>query len=372
MAAFMRVRVLNTSVNTTTYFRLQTSLCPVVEPLPRSVTANGNLKTELFGITDSYGFSVESTPTDEMRVITPVRLVGATFSGNTIDPNFWTVSTGSGGSVVLSGSQLIASTGTTANNSVTVQSVRTARYTGGSANLFRSVFRVPDTGSVNNVRRFGAFNTTDGTYFELNGTNLTLATRKTGVNNTIINGSFNGNVGNTVVIDTLAHDWEIYYTEHRVWFVVDGNLLHTYTAASNTWTDSLHLPIRVENTNVSGSVTNTSLNIRGVTLSKLGKELTTPTSKYQAGITSGVTLKYGPGNVHGISVSGVINDSVVTLYDNTAATGSGSILWSSGVQFITNQSNNLPYSINLQGLPFFTGLSLSITTANSNATVIYE
>lgn len=370
MSAFVRVRVANVSIYPTTYFRLQTSLSPIVEPLPRSTTANGNLKTELFGITDNYSFSVENTPTDEMRVVTPVRVVGATFTGNVVDPNFWTVATGSGGSAVVSGSQLVVSTGVVANNSTVVQSVRTARYTGGSANRFRSIFRVPDTGSVNNIRRFGAFNTTDGTYFELSGTNLNLVTRKTGVNSVITNGSFNGNVGNTVVVDTFAHDWEIYYTEHRVWYIVDGNLLHTYTAASNTWTDNLHLPIRIENTNVSGSVTNVSLNVRGATLCKLGKELTTPTSRYQAGITSGVVLKYGPGNVHGISVTGVLNNSEVTLYDNIVA--SGSILWSSGVQFITNQSNNLPYSIDLKGLPFFTGLSLSIATANSNVTVIYE
>jgi len=54
--------------------------------------------------------------------------------------------------------------------------------------------------------------------------------------------------------------------------------------------------------------------------------------------------------MHGIAVSGVINNAVITLYDNT--TNSGTILWASGTQ----GANAVPYSIDFKGLPFFTGL----------------
>ena len=77
-------------------------------------------------------------------------------------------------------------------------------------------------------------------------------------------------------------------------------------------------------------------------------------------------LKIGSGILHSIAVSGVANNSVVTLYDNTAA--SGTVLWSSGAM----AANTVPFSIGLQGVTFFTGLTLEITAANSNATVSYE
>ena len=43
-ASFFRIVARNVGNATTTYFRLQTSLCPIAEPLPKSLTAGGNLR----------------------------------------------------------------------------------------------------------------------------------------------------------------------------------------------------------------------------------------------------------------------------------------------------------------------------------------
>jgi hypothetical protein len=46
ISSYFRVVVLNTGTAATTYFRLKTTLCPVVEALPRSLSADGRLRVE--------------------------------------------------------------------------------------------------------------------------------------------------------------------------------------------------------------------------------------------------------------------------------------------------------------------------------------
>ena len=63
--------------------------------------------------------------------------------------------------------------------------------------------------------------------------------------------------------------------------------------------------------------------------------------------------------------------AVFTIYDNT--TNTGTILYSTGTMAIANQSNNLPFDVvGIKGMPFFTGLTFEITTANCNVTITYE
>lgn len=365
--SYLRVRVTNVSLSATTHFRLQTALCPITESLPRSLTQDGNLKVAIEEFKDRYGFGVENTPTDEMRVITPYRLIGSSFIGSTLDTNFWTASLGTGGTASVGGAQLTITTGeTTPNNSVVVSSNRIARYIGGSALRLRTIFRLPDTGTANNTRRLGAFTATDGVFIELSGTTFSIVTRKNSVDTKVSNGAFNGQLGLGIILDTNAHTWEIYWQNKKIVFVVDGSVIHTVNALTSTWSNTLELPIRIENTNSGGSSTDVSVFVRTITIHRLGSAITQPISKYQAGITAGLVLKYGAGNLHEVVISGITNASVVTLYDNISA--GGTIIWSSGA--MSNQT--VPFSIDMKGLPFYTGLTLVIATQNSNVLVIYE
>ena len=155
VSSFTRVRVQNTSGATTTYFRLQTALCPIVEALPRSLDDHGHLKTAVGHIEDEHGFQVENTPNGEMRTISPVNLVGASFAGSTIDPNYWVVTNTAGGTSLQANGRLDMLTNTTANGQTFVASVRKARYSVGCANRYRSNMRVGDTGTTNNIRKWG-------------------------------------------------------------------------------------------------------------------------------------------------------------------------------------------------------------------------
>lgn len=366
VAAYARVRVTNTGLSTTTYFRLLCALCPMVESLPRALSSRGYLKTKSYGFEDEYGFEVENTPMGEMRVVVPYRLVGTSFSGSVLDTNFWTSSLGTGGTATVANAQCTLATGTTANNATSLQTVRTARYVGGSSNRYRSVIRIPDGGTANNTRKWGAFDGTDGAYFQLAGTTLSVVTIKGGSPTAVASGSFNGDLGAEYSLGANATTYEIYWTNSKVYFVIGGMTLHTISASAATWANTLHLPSRIENTNSGGSTTNISIEIRVATISRLGQAQTQPTSKYQSGTTAGIICKTGAGTLHGAIISGVSNNSVVTIYDGT--TVGGTVIWSSG----SMGANTTPIPIDFKAIPFFTGLFFTITTANSNFFISYE
>lgn len=365
VGAYYRVRVTNIGTSATTYFRLQTIIVPILETLPRTLDENGYLQTAIKSTIDLNGFDLKNTPFGDGISVPIYRLVGAAFSGSTLDTNFWTPSIGVGGTVAPTNGLMIMSTGVTANNATSLQSVRTARFVARQPNKFRAVIQLPDTGTANNTRRGGAFTANDGCFFQLSGTTLSFVTRKAGVDTVINNGSFNGHHGNSFTLDTHAHAYELVITTSEVYFFVDNDLIHT-AKFDTSWSSTLNLPIRFENTNSGGSTTNVTMNIFAATISKMGIPQTQPTSFFQQGITAGVTLKLSAGNLHGLVISNITNNANVTLYDNTSA--AGTVIFSTGAM----AANTTPFSLDLKNLPFFIGLTLVIATANCNCLVMYE
>ena len=365
--AYTRVRVLNTNLTgSTSYFRLNTVLCPIAEVLPRSLDDRGHLITAVRDVQDYNGFIQKNTPTGELRVSEPYRLVGTTFTDDTLDPNFWVTSSGIGGNTIVSGGQLIISTGSTANNSTSLQSHRLGRYVGGATNRFRSSIKIEDNGTINNIRKWGAFDGNNGTYFKLNGSQLSINTLKYGVENSITNGSFNGELGLTYDLDNNFNVYEIYWDANKIWFNINDFLIHTFDADGTTWTSKLSLPIRFENNNISGLNSNINLHSKIATISRLGRDQTQPISKYQSGQISGLTLKYGAGNLHSLVIGNVANLANLTLTDNN--TSGGGIIFSTGAM----GAQTIPFSIDFMNLPFYSGLTLTIGGANCNTTIIYE
>ena len=300
----------------------------------------------------------------ELRTITPFRLVGATFSGSVVDNNYWIASSGSSsGSVVAVSSQVILTTGSITGGSSVIQSVRSARYIGGASNRYRSVLRLPDTGIAGNIRRWGAFTKTDGAFYQLSDSTFSIVTRKNSSDTTVSSGSFNGQYVTTYNLDTNIRGWEIYWTNAKVYFATGENIIHTVSANTDTWSDTMHLPIRTETSGTAG----TNINVRSETIYRLGDAISQPTSFFFASAqTAGTQLKLGPGNLHSIVVNSVANTSVITLADSVNA--------ATPVICAMTASNatTTPYVIDFKGLPFFNGLRLVVATANASLTLVYE
>jgi len=322
-------------------------------------------------LTDEYGFNVENTPMGEIRAISPFRLVGSQFEGTTVDPSFWLATTANSATIVQGNAQIVLTSGTNAAASAQLNSIRRARYVGGSSNGFRALVQLGDTGIANNVRRWGvAFGATmptitDGAFFQLSGTTFSIVTLKGSSATTVNSGSFNGTLGATYVPVTTAVTFEIYWTNSKVFFVVGDEILHTISATAATWADTVSHYVYLSNIN-SGNTTSVTMSCRVATIRRLGEFLTQPHSRYQSGTTAGLVLKFGPGNVHQLVIANVASNSVVTLYDNTAA--SGTILFSTGAMGALTQ----PFGLDFDGMVFSIGLTLAITGAASNATVVYE
>lgn len=309
---------------------------------------------------DGYGFEVEFTPMDEMRVVEPVRLVGSTFNGTTLDANFWSATTSNATAAPANNQLPLVTTSNAGGSSSVVQSVRTARYVGGSGNRFRSIIQMGTATLAGNTRQWGCFNGTDGAYFEITGTTFNVVTRKTNTPTAVPVASWNGA---KKTMDTNVHSYEIYFTNSKVYFVMDGDVVHTVSASTDTWTDTCDFPVRLTNVN-DANIAAVTMNVRVATIYRLGKLETAPTSKYVSGAVANSILKRGGGMVHGVLVGEA--GTLLTFYDSLTTFDSTTTIAS-----IDTSAQNA-FSLAGMGIPFYTGLAVTTTGAGSRVTVIYE
>jgi hypothetical protein len=361
VGAFYRVRVTNTDIDApTTYLRLQTTLVPIMSALPRSLDSEGHLEVGIKSFTDDNEFLEYLSPHGEQVTVPLYRLIGSVFNGNVLDTNFWTISSGTGGTVAVTNGLLTMSTGVTTNNVTSLRTNRIARYVADQPNKFRAVFRLPDTGTVNNTRRWGIYTATDGAFFELLGTTFSLVTRKNSVDTKVVNGSFNGFKGDEVILDTAYHVWEIIITPMKTYWMLDSVLIHTTTTTTTSLMATLDLPIMFENFNTGGSTSNVSMSILSAAILRMGLPLTQPVSYFISGITAGVTIKNGSGNLHGLIIGD--NSGTMTIYDSLSASGT----------IISQLTPSSVASMDFKGISFSIGLTIVTTDPAGRWTILYE
>ena len=374
-----RIRVTNTSSVNQTYLRVNVALCPIVEALPRSLSDDGHLKVRQYGSEDEYGFEAENTPSGEVRAIAPVRLVGASFEAGTIDTTYWNAATLTApGTVTQAGGRVLLATAPSAGNNgaATLYSVRRARYVSGSANVYRHQGKT-DAGLANNNRRWGVAygatmpTITDGYFFQWKGTVFQCVTRKASSDVEVATGSFNGNMGATWQPTAgVMYTFEIYWSTVKTYFTVNGKILHTVTDNVAPIADTYHHFIFMDNRNSGGIGTNVEMYCRSSSIHRLGLLLAQPTSYYHASATTaGVNLKLGPGNLHSLLIGVTADGAVITLSDSISA--ATPVLFSTTLSFKSN-TNFTPVALDLRGLPFASGLRLTVATAAAGVTVIYE
>jgi hypothetical protein len=307
---------------------------------------------------DAYGFLPEFTPMNEIRVITPSRLVGATFLGTAVDSNFWTVGTSASATVSQANCQVTLNTGTAAAGSAALNSVRTGRYTGGQANRFRTQMQLGDAGTVLNVREWGAFNGTDGASFQLNGSALNVVTYKTGTATAVGTANWTVPVAPTL---TDVNSYEIYYTNSKVYFVISGTLVHTVSATTTTWTDTTNFPVRISNINSGTQNANLTLQSRVATIYRLGDLHTAPIYKH-SNTAATTTYKNSQGILNRIIINAPTNN-IITIYDSIGTSANV-------MAVLSNGANATPYVMDYE-VPFYNGLTI-VTAGTPDLTINYE
>lgn len=313
------------------------------------------------------------TPMKELRVAQSIRLCGAAFYGDILDPNFWyDDSDSTTGTATVEEGQMELFTGSGADGYIKVLSKRVGRYISGQANYFRGVVRVPDTGVSNNLRVWGVagsteseYDTDDGAGFGLLGSTFILTTTKEGVQNYIT--TFNGDLGTSYTLDTNVHTYEIWYTNSSVWWFIDDVLLHKYTASTDPWSDTLHFRVMLINHNLSGLSHPIYLYCRVASINRMGHPQGSSPAFYHIpnGVETSKILKYGPGTLHRI----VLNQSgaggaTITVYD---AINDSDITKAVAVIEASGNPGTLTY-----GLDFHEGLYIKSESDCGDITVIYE
>jgi len=321
-------------------------------------------------LVDEYENDIEGTMLNQLKVAQNYRLSGGVYNSDNLDTNFYTPVTANGGTVTVVNSEVILAVTTTANSSAGFYSNSLARYVGGNMNYYRAVSRINDLGAVNNVRRCGVCDiipVVNGAYFQISNTTFSCVLIRAGVETIVSSGNFNG-ISTTFTLDVNYHTFEIYYTNKRIQFVVDGKVIHTFTATTSSLLGTLHLRAFLLNTNT-GVGSTVSCSSVSASVSRYGTPISQAKTTFQQGLTAGRILKLGVGSIHRLVVSGVVNNSVVSLYDGTST--AGILLWSSGA--MTNQT--VPFNVDFDGsggTAFNTGLFLTITAQNSNCFIKYE
>lgn len=317
----------------------------------------GHQRVDLFDEDTNIGALV--LPSYSLATDSRVRIFGDSLvEGSLGAPSWDTTLVGSG--VVGGTGETTLSTGATANSSIVVRSRVVARYLTSSTHQLVVRVRVGDTGTANNVRRWGAFDANNGYFFELSGTTLSAVTRRGGVDTKTESTSWD----RSFTLDTNYHNYSIVYFGLGVIFMVDGErkLLLPDGGTATPRTNSLDFKISFENTNSSGLASNLVLAARSAAIVRFGPSLSRP--RFSRINASGVTtLKAGPGALHRVVInqSGVVN-SLITIYDNT--TNSGTII--AAISPNTNQGS-MEYN-----LDFSNGLTFDASLSPGDVTIVFD
>ncbi len=320
---------------------------------------------------DQFGMFGQYTPMRDFKVTEPFRLVG-TALGASIDAIFWAaINNGAGSASGVASALATMSSGTANNGYGQISSVHKAAFEFAHPLQFRAAIRITDTTVAECTRRWGAFTVStvtpqNGFYFEMDEGGVLSVNHVSGTSVTkVSSGAFNGDVS-TYTMDTDVHACEIVFFTMGAWFYCDNTLIHTFIPTTALLAQTNDVNIVITSANSASGTTSGTIECWNAIIIQLGKEITNPVSFYQAGTVAAKVLKTGSGTLHNLAVSAVVQNAAITLYDNTAA--AGTILWASGAM----AARIIPFNIDLHGVPFYTGLTLTVATQSANATVIYE
>lgn len=309
-------------------------------------------------ITDTDGRNITATLSNQLNVAENTRLTGGVFNGTVPDTNFYTTVLNANGTATITNSELKLTTTNDSGSSSLIYTNSTARCIGGNMNEFRDRIRL-DTGIAGNTRRWGLFdivNGNNGAYFELFETQLRIVIKTSGLDDIIYNLDY--------VLDTNYHIYQILYINGGFEFYIDNIRVYKAIETNRILCGTRHLKAFASN---AGKAKN--MYIRFLTIIMHGQRKTQPKYSFnqRSGTDIGRLLKTGIGSLHAIVLSGITNGCIITLYDNTTATGN--IIWTSG----SMGPQTAPFEISFNdGIQFENGLYVSITGANGNIMVLYE
>lgn len=301
-------------------------------------------------------------PFGDLRTTQLTRIIGGSFDGTTLDTFIWSVVNSNGAtSSMASGAIKLDMSSNIASSSI-LESVNPARFQSAFANQFLCGIILSSVNTLNNTCRWGAYDASNGFFFELASGVFKIVVRKNAVDTAIT--SFNGVFGTSgPTIDTLSTGYEIWYHGGRQFFFTKSRLIHAISPSNTTTVATLNLKSRFECFNT--GVVSTLVNLQ-IIASAINRCAGIPSRPSYYNISSAGTniLKRGPGTLHSLIVNnnGSVGSSI-TIYDNTA--GSGTVI----AIVDTNKASVSTLSYNLD---FYVGLTVVTVNGFGNVTVVWD
>lgn len=252
-----------------------------------STLINGTQKTRIYAAQNNV--EMRATERGALRTTLPQRLFSALFEGVAIDTFLWTVANANGGTQVVADGASTFQTNGSANGTSIITSATTFGFFTGSLSSYVVALRLTTAGTVNNTRRWGVFDATNGAFFQLSGTTFSVVTRKAGVDTVVSSGSFSGDFGTSFSPTTNYTTYEIEYNAGGALFVVSRQVLHEVNGTTAPVFSTTTLPVRYENVNSSGSTTAVVMETRGVALFRHGGD-----TSVQGVVPAGSTIVENP------------------------------------------------------------------------------
>jgi hypothetical protein len=312
----------------------------------------------------------------EALMTEPTRLVGPAFAGSlaiggTASDNFWALA-GSGTAVAGTVANNICTlTAPTDAGYVQVSSQRPARFLFANANKFRALIKFGSTPSAdtNCTTYIGQIALSTGTpgpgyCFAVSSTGVVSVQAYSASGVTTLNTStLNGAVTSYTVADANAHAFEIMYFAAKVWYYIDGVMVHSAAPTTALLVPDLTQKIGVA-TKTSGAAVARVVQVWFATTLRYGKEVTRPLATYIAANVTAQVLKTGAGTLHRIVLGTAVNGATVTVYDATSA--------ANVVALLTFGSAALAPGYIDFNLDFFTGLTVTTSATCKDVTFIYD
>lgn len=197
----------------------------------------------------------------------------ANFPGVALDTTLWNETTVATGNTVVNTGVGRLNTGVGGTGSVILNSVEQGIFEAGQVTVYQSgVYAgVP---VANNIRRWGLMDAAslNGLFFELNGLNFNIVSRRGGVDTTVAQASFSGD--QTFTPGASNNTYRIFYSAGRAIFcrASAGQLvmLHTIVDPAFPLVEDLDLGLYYENTNT-GNTTDIEMRVRGASSSVFGE-----------------------------------------------------------------------------------------------------
>lgn len=306
--------------------------------------------------------------TDNSILVSNVSNVYRVESTGTLPASTWdTTGQGGTGSIAHTNGEFVVSSGATSGSSAVATSLQLMRQMSGATQLFETVVRL-DTNNGNAIYQWGLFDNQNGFFFELNNGVFSFVSRSAGSDTKVTYSSGNG-VTQDGIFDpttdlTKMNQFNIMFGGLSCRWLINGRIAHSIgtNTISLPLTQALTLPFRY--IVVNNTANTRSIFSRGTTFKRLSPVAVAP--RY-VNITTATTtvVKAGGGTLRSVIINGVAAAGTITMFDNTA--GSGTKI---GTISVNNSLSVNPIQLTY-GVEFSTGLTIVTGTAN-DLTVIYD